>query len=368
MIASVLISIGIMCALTVVLAILMAIADATIGDYGVTRITINDGDPVLEARGGSSLLATLKEHEIFIPSACGGRGSCGLCKVRIDSGGGEVLPTETPWLTPEELENRVRLSCQVKVRGDLAITLPKDLLSVRQYRTRVVGLRSLTHDIKEVRLKLIEPEKLEFRAGAFIQFEVPPYALTAEPVYRAYSIASPPSRPDEIELEIRYVPDGICTTYVHKYLKEGDEVIINGPHGDFCRSESDRDMLCIAGGSGMAPIKSVLEDMRDTGSRRKAVYYFGARARRDLFLLDEMRQLERDLPDFRFVPVLSQPDPDDDWQGETGLVTQAVERALEDASDMEAYLCGSPLMIDACIKVLRDKGVPQDRFFYDKFA
>lgn len=368
MIASVFVSIGIMCLLTGLLAGMMAIADATIGDYGTTRISVNDGDAVIEARGGNSLLATLKEHEIFIPSACGGRGSCGLCKVRVESGGGEILPTETPWLTPEEQKNRMRLSCQLKVRGDLSIVLPKELLSVRQFRTRVSGLRSLTHDIKEVRLELLEPKSMEFRAGAFIQFEVPPYALTAEPVYRAYSIASPPSRPGVLDLEIRYVPDGICTTYVHKYLKEGDIVIINGPHGEFCRSETDRDMLCIAGGSGMAPIKSILEDMRDAEIRRKAVYFFGARARRDLFLLDEMKQLEKDLPDFRFIPVLSEPDPEDDWPGETGLVTEAVARAFEDVSEMEAYLCGSPLMIDACIKVLRDKGLPQDRIFYDKFA
>lgn len=367
MVASILIGIGVMTGLSGVLALLMVLADATLGNYGVVNIRVND-ERDLEVEGGQSLLATLKDNQIFIPSACGGRGSCGLCKLRILDGAGDALPTELPWLSAAERKQQVRLSCQVKVKQDMRIEIPKDLLSVRQFETRVSSIRDLTHDIKEVRLKLVDPPEMDYRAGAFIQFEVPAYKLTDEPVYRAYSMSSTPSEHDEIELEIRYVPNGICTTYVFQYLKAGDPVTINGPHGDFRLSDTDRDMICIAGGSGMAPLKSILYDMRDRGIKRKATYFFGARARRDLFLVDDMRKLESQLPDFRFVPVLSDPAEGDDWDGETGLVTEAVERHVDDAADQEAYLCGSPLMIDACIKVLRAKGMPEAQIFYDKFA
>lgn len=367
MIGAILIGIGVMTGLSGVLALLMVLADATLGNYGRVTIDVN-GDRQLEVDGGQSLLSTLKDNEIFIPSACGGRGSCGLCKLRILDGAGDALPTELPWLTPAERKTQVRLSCQVKVKQNLRIEIPAELLSVRQFRTRVLAIRDLTHDIKEVRLKLLDPPRMDFEAGAFVQFEVPAYKLTDEPVYRAYSISSTPEEHDEIELEIRLVPNGICTTYVFQYLKEGDAVTINGPHGDFRLSDTEREMICIAGGSGMAPLKSILLDMRDRKLDRKTTYFFGARARRDLFLVEEMHALESVLPRFRFVPVLSEPAPDDDWEGETGLVTEAVERDIGDASEMEAYLCGSPLMIDACIKVLKDKGMPESQIFYDKFS
>jgi len=320
------------------------------------------------ASGGRPLLTTLKEEGIFIPSACGGRGSCGLCKLQVPSGAGAPSATEQPWLSAEEQRRQVRLGCQVKVKGALAVRIPDELLSVRQYRTEVAAIRDLTYDIKEVRLRLVEPRQMDFIAGQFIQFEVPSYALTDEPVYRAYSIASPPSARGEIELEIRYVPNGICTTYVHRHLKVGDAVTINGPYGDFFLREGDRDIICVAGGSGMAPIKSILLDMQEKRMARRARYFFGARSARDLFLVDDMRALEKQLADFRFIPALSQPQPEDHWTGETGLVTQVLDRHVPDASGSEAYLCGSPLMIDACVKVLKAKGMPEDRIHFDKFA
>jgi Na+-transporting NADH:ubiquinone oxidoreductase subunit F len=192
--------------------------------------------------------------------------------------------------------------------------------------------------------------------------------LTEEPVYRAYSISSPPSSRNEIELEIRLVPNGICTTYVHRHLKKGDAVTINGPYGEFFRRDGESEMICIAGGSGMAPIKSLLNDMLDKGIKRPARYFFGARSRRDLFLMDEMKALEKKLPTFQFIPALSAPMPEDQWSGETGLITDVVARHVPDASGKEAYLCGSPLMIDACIKVLKAKGMAEDRIYFDKFA
>ena len=362
-----LIAVGVMCAINTVLAILLVIADATIANYGDCRITINDKKTVT-VTGGRPLLSTLKDQQIFIPSACGGRGSCGLCKVTVLDGAGALLATETPWLTPEEQKANVRLSCQVKVKRDLKIWIPEELFSVKQYQTRVVGLSDLTHDIKEVKLKLIDPPEITFAAGQFIQIEVPPYALTDEPVYRAYSVSSAPVESGQIELEIRYVPNGICTTYVHQHLKVGDKVTINGPYGSFHLRPGDREIICIAGGSGMAPIKSLLLEMERAGNPRPCRYFFGARAKRDLFLVDRMRQFEKSLPNFHFIPALSDPSPDDRWEGETGLITEVVARHVSNASEAEAYLCGSPLMIDACIKVLRDKGMPESNIFFDKFA
>jgi len=362
-----LIAIGVICAINVVLTLLLLLAEATIANYGSCTVTVN-GEKRLTVEGGRSLLASLKQEQIFIPSACGGRGSCGLCKVVVLDGAGPLLPTELPWLSPEEQRTQVRLACQVKVKRDLQIRIPEELLSVRQYRTVVSGLVDLTHDIKQVTLKLIEPQEITFTAGQYIQFEVPPYALTDEPVYRAYSVSSSSAQKDSVELEIRYVPNGICTTYVHQHLKVGDTVVINGPYGEFRLSDTDREMICIAGGSGMAPIKSILLDMERVRNPRKCRYFFGARARRDLFLLDEMRKLEQTLPDFRFIPSLSRPEEGDAWEGERGLVTEVVSRHVDDASHAEAYLCGSPLMIDACVKILREKGMLEEHIFYDKFS
>ncbi len=361
-----LLSVGVLCGISLFLAIIMVVADATINYYGQVKLKINK-DRELEVEGGRTLLTTLKDEDIFIPSACGGRGSCGLCKCKITAGAGEALVTELPWLTAEEHRDGVRLTCQVKVKNDIEMEIPEELFSVKQFETEVVSLRDLTYDIKEVRLKLLEPVEMDYKAGQFIQIEVPEYELTDEPVYRAYSMSSEPAEKNVVEVEVRLVPNGICSTYVHQHLKVGQKMTINGPHGDFGLREGDSEMICIAGGSGMAPIKSILLDMLRNGNQRPVRYFFGARAVRDLFLLDEMRQLEEQMPNFKFIPALSHPDPEDQWDGETGLITEVVERHVASAADKQAYLCGSPLMIDACIKVLSDKGMPSEQIFYDKF-
>jgi Na+-transporting NADH:ubiquinone oxidoreductase subunit F len=346
----------------------MAVADATIGEYGESKISINNGARELTVKAGRTLLSTLMSEGIFIPSACGGRGSCGLCKVEAASGAGEYAPTELPWINEADRAKNIRLSCQVKVRRDLEIRVPEELFSIREYKTRVASIRDLTYDIKEVSLELLEPAEISLTAGKYVQFVVPAYELTPDPVYRAYSVASPPSTKNRVELEIRLVPNGICTTYVFRHLKAGDPVTINGPYGDFYLRDSDREIVFVAGGSGMAPIKSLLMDMADKGVKRKATYFFGARAVRDLFLVDEMRELEKKLPGFRFVPALSDPQPEDNWTGEKGLITQVLDRNYSVLDHHEAYLCGSPGMIDASIKVLKSKGLPEELIFFDKFA
>ncbi|MDC7247781.1 MAG: 2Fe-2S iron-sulfur cluster binding domain-containing protein [Sphaerochaetaceae bacterium] len=367
MITTLFISVLVITAIAMVLAILMVIADATVGNYGEVHININQKKD-LTVRGGQPLLKALNNEGVFIPSACGGRGSCGLCKVRVIEGGGAYLPTELPWISDEEKKENVRLSCQFKVKNDVSIMIPEELFSVRQFETKVESLVDLTHDIKQVRLKLIDPPTIDCKAGQFVQFQVPEYELTDEMVYRAYSMASIPSDNTHVELEIRQVPNGICTTYVHQHLKEGDTVSINGPYGDFFLRDTDRDMICIAGGSGMAPLKSIILDMAEKKSTRKVRYFFGARSKRDLFLLDEMKAIEKDMPSFKFIPALSEPLEEDNWDGEVGLITDVVGRLTENASESEAYLCGSPGMIDACIKVLKELGMPEERIYYDKFA
>jgi Na+-transporting NADH:ubiquinone oxidoreductase subunit F len=367
MLAAFLISVLVITGIATLLAVLMVICDATIANYGECKLVIN-GDKELTVNGGSPLLSTLKERKVFIPSACGGRGSCGLCKVKVTEGAGDFLPTELPWLSDEDKREGVRLSCQIKVKTDMRLEIPAELLSVKEYRTRVVSLTDLTYDIKQVTLELTDSERIDFTAGQFVQFEVPPYKLTDEPVYRAYSLSSPPSDKRRIEMEIRLVPGGICTTYVFEHLKEGDPVTVNGPYGDFHLRDTEREIVFVAGGSGMAPIKSMLLDMQQNGNPRKATYFFGARALRDLFLVDEMRAFEKELADFTFVPALSEPGPEDNWDGETGLVTEVLDRRMGDLAAHEAYLCGSPLMIDACVEVLKQKGLPDDRIYYDKFA
>jgi Na+-transporting NADH:ubiquinone oxidoreductase subunit F len=288
--------------------------------------------------------------------------------VTVLEGCGEPGSAEIRKLTETELKAGIRLACQIVVQRPLAIRIPEEVLRIRRFRARVSSLRDLTHDIKELRLRLLEPDRMEFAAGQYIQFTVPPGDLVRKPIYRAFSIASPPSLSAEIELEIRYVPNGICTTYVHKSLKVGDYVTITGPYGEFRLHGGEDEIICIAGGSGMAPIRSLLLDMRNKGIRRSTRYFFGAKTRRDLFLVDEMRAMESAMPNFKFIPALSEPQPEDDWRGETGLITQVVDRHLSKGTTCQAYLCGSPLMVDACIKVLHDKGVGDDRIFYDKFA
>jgi Na+-transporting NADH:ubiquinone oxidoreductase subunit F len=361
------IGIGAICGVSTVLAVIMMIADATIANYGEVKITINEEKEVT-VTGGKPLLGSLMEEKLFIPSACGGRGSCGLCKVKVTSDVGDYLPTELPWITDEEKQENIRLSCQLKLKKDVSIKIPEELFNVREFKTEVASLRDLTYDIKEVTLKMVEPAEISFKAGQYIQFQVPEYELTKESVYRAYSVASSPSIKDSVQLEIRLVPNGICTTYVFEHLKVGDIITINGPYGEFSLRDSQRDIVFIAGGSGMAPIKSILHDMEEKSIQRRATYFFGARSVKDLFLVDEMQSLEKSLKSFRFIPALSEPLDKDNWKGETGLITEVLDRHLETGENTEAYLCGSPGMIDASVQVLTKNGIPEERIYYDKFA
>jgi len=354
--------------LTSALAAIIVAADIFISNYGECSIDINNGRKKLNVKGGGSLLESLTSEKIFIPSACGGRGSCGYCKVKVIEGAGALLPTEEPYLSLEEKSDNIRLSCQIKVRNDILIEIPQKLLEIKEFECLCEEIRDLTYDIKLFRFKMLNSEKINYIPGQYVQLLTPVYKGSSEEVYRAYSIASNPSDKSVVDLIIRLVPGGICTTYCFKYLKTGDKIKLNGPYGDFRLSDTDAPIIFIAGGSGMAPILCMLYQMKNVSSRRKAVYYFGVNTEKDLFMVDEIKQFEKDLHDFKFVPVMARPENETAWQGEKGLVTEAVQKNLKNACEYEAYLCGSPGMIDASIAVLKNLGMPETSIFYDKFA
>jgi Na+-transporting NADH:ubiquinone oxidoreductase subunit F len=352
--------------MSAIFALLLTIADKTVNNYGEVKVTINE-DKEYVVKGGSSLLSTLIEEKVFIPSACGGKGTCGYCKVKVKEGGGPVLATEMTHLTKEDLENNVRLSCQCKLKQDVKIEIPEDLFNVREYYAVVESITDLTDVIKMLRFKLPEDAEMNFKPGQYVQLKAPIYEGNDEEVYRAYSIASSPSMKGYIDLVIGYVPQGIATTYVHRHLKVGDEVSLNGPYGDFYYHDNDREMIMVATGTGVAPILSILNYMKEHDIKRKARFYFGAKTTKDLFMLDYFKELEETLYDFKFIPTLSRVSDDDDWDGERGRVNKAIDKLLQDGENKEAYLCGNAAMIESVVKSLTAKGVPEELIYYDKF-
>lgn len=356
-----------------VLAAFISVVDMVANNYGEVTIDVNDGKKEMLVKGGSPLLMTLSSEGLYLPSACGGRGSCGACKCKVTSDVGPHLPTETPYLTPEELKDNVRLACQVKLKTDIGIEIPEDLFNVKQFNATVESIKDVTYDIKEVLFDLGE-ETVDFEAGKYVQLVVPPYDKIKGETQRAYSMSSKPSDKNHIEVLVRLVPGGIATTYVHENLKVGQKMGLVGPFGDFKRTDSDSIMLCVAGGSGMAPFKSMLNDMVEKGEKEREVwYFFGARSTKDMFYLEQMRELEEKMPNFHFVPALSEPQEGDGWNGPTGLITDVLDSYLKEKINtegrlMEGYLCGSPGMIDACNRVMNDNGMIQDHIYYDSFA
>lgn len=350
-----------------ILATLIVVAKAILQNYGDCVIDIN-GKRKVTVKGGSSLLTSLAEESIFVPSACGGKGSCGACKCVVTEGGGPVLPTERPFFDAKELAENNRLACQVKVKNDIRIEIPEEIFNIRKFKAKIAKIEDFTYDIKGISFELITPKEIDFKAGQYVQLRSPKYGKIRESVTRAYSVSSKPSLQNQLQLLIRRVPEGICTTWVHDFLKEGQEVELTGPYGDFFIRDTKADIIFVAGGSGKAPIKSMLEDLAEKGCERKMSYFFGAKTAKDLYLTEYIESFSEVFPDFTYYPILSHPEPNDNWEGRTGWVMPHFPDAIDDPKNTEAYLCGSPGMIAAVTKGLTDLGIPEDKIYYDSFA
>jgi len=394
----------------VTLVVVLMLARRELVATGDVTLTINDDpDKALTTAAGGTLLGTLSANRIFIPSACGGKGSCGVCTVKVIEGGGAMLPTETSHINRGDAREGVRLSCQVKVKQDIKIELPPEIFNVRQWRCKVRSNHNVATFIKELVLELPAGEEVPFRAGGYIQIERGPgtvdyknfdieqeyredwnkydlwrYTSTVEPgdeVVRAYSMANYPEEKGIIMLNIRIasppprmpdVPPGLMSSYTFD-LKPGDEVTISGPYGEFFAKDTDAEMIYVGGGAGMAPMRSHIFDLfRRAHTKRKVSYWYGARSLREAFYQDDFNAIASENDNFDWHLALSEPLPEDNWSGYTGFIHQVLyDRYLKDhdsPEDVEYYLCGPPLMLKACFDMLDSLGVEPENILYDDFG
>ena len=406
---TVILGVGMFTFTIVALVALLMLARRQLVATGDVTITVN-GDPekALCTSAGGTLLGTLAANRIFIPSACGGKGSCGVCTVTVTSGGGAILPTELSHVSRGEAREGLRLSCQVKVKQDMAIELPPEVFSVRQWRCTVRSNHNVATFIKELVLELPEGESVPFRAGGYIQIDAPPgtvkyadfdiddryrpdwdkfnlwrYVSTVdEPVTRAYSMANYPEERGVIMLNVRVAsppprapegtPPGKMTSHLFS-LKPGDEVTISGPFGEFFAKETAAEMMFIGGGAGMAPMRShIFDQFRRLHTTRKVSYWYGARSLREAFYIDDFDTVAREDDNFEWHLALSEPLPEDHWTGYTGFIHQVVldnYLATHPApEDIEYYLCGPPLMLQACMQMLDSLGVERENIAFDDFG
>lgn len=374
---------------------------------GDRYITINhDTEKKIKVSGTPTVLTALLSHDIFLPSACGGGGSCGMCKCVIEEGGGDVLPTELAHLSRKEKKDKVRLGCQVKVKNDMAIVIPESVLSIRKYQGTVVSNKNVATFIKELVVELDDGDEMVCEAGSYIQIDVPPYDIAfkdfdipdtyredwdrynlwrykgklSEPIFRAYSLANPPSETKRLMLTVRIdmpapwisdIPPGKGSTYIFN-LKPGDRVTVSGPYGDFFVKKTDREMCFVGGGAGMAPMRChIFHQFYTLKTERKTTFWYGARSKREMFYHEDFEKIDKVFPNFSFHVALSDPKPEDGWKGLKGFIHAVLyEKYLKDHKDpteIEYYLCGPPLMIDSVLAMLDSLGVEPDMIHYDKF-
>ncbi len=414
--------------LTLLLVALLLFTKQKLSPSGPVKITIND-EKVIEVESGGTLLSTLGNNKIFLPSACGGGGTCIQCECHVLEGGGEALPTETPHFSRKELKEGARLSCQVKVKQDMNIHIPEEVFGIKKWDATVVRNYNVASFIKEFVVEI--PEDMNYKAGGYIQIEIPPCEvkfenmdITAHPeehdtpdkfqaewdkfglwplvmknnetVERAYSMASYPAEGREIMLNVRIatppwdraknqwmnVNPGIASSYIFD-RKKGDKVVISGPYGEFFINPSESEMLYVGGGAGMAPMRSHLYHLFKTlKTGRKVTYWYGGRSKRELFYLDHFQQLENEFPNFKFYLALSEPMEEDNWKvkenidapgdGFVGFIHQVViDNYLnhhESPEDIELYFCGPPLMNQAVQKMGEDFGIPDENIRFDDFG
>ncbi len=375
---------------------------------GDVSIVIND-DPAkaLRVHAGDTLLGTLAGQKIFIPSACGGKGACGVCEVVVKEGGGALLPTETGYISRGEARRGCRLACQVKVKRDMRIEIAPEVFDVRKWRCRVISNRNVATFIKELKLALPEGEEVPFRAGGYVQIECPPYALdfrsfdidgqfrddwdkfdlwrfrsvSSEPIQRAYSMANYPEEKGTLLFTIRIafppgyredIPPGIMSSWIFG-LKPGDPVTVSGPYGEFFARDTDKEMCFIGGGAGMAPMRShIFDQLKRLHAKRKITFWYGARSLREAFYTEEFEELARRNPNFTWHLALSEPLPEDDWKGPTGFIHNVLQEQYLNAhpapEDVEYYMCGPGPMNKAVIAMLLSLGVDRENILLDDFG
>lgn len=391
---------------------LLLYAKAKLVPSGDVNIYINGEDEPVKAQPGGTLLSTLSNENIFLPSACGGGGTCAMCKCQVLEGGGDILPTEVGYFTRAEAADNWRLACQVKVRQDMKIKVPEEVFGIKKWECEVIGNDNVATFIKEFVVQLPEGETLDFEPGGYIQIDVPATTVdfkdivvqdkfredwdnfnmwdlkmvNDEPIFRAYSMANHPAEGNIVKLNIRIatppwdraknrfmdVNPGICSSYVFS-RKSGDKVTVSGPYGEFFIKPTKKEMVYIGGGAGMAPLRSHIFHLFHTEKTdRKVSYWYGGRSVRELFYTDEFRAIEKDFPNFKYNIALSEPLPEDNWEGMTGFIHQAVfENYLKnhpEPEEIEYYLCGPPLMLDAVQNMLSDLGVPEENIAFDDFG
>ena len=399
--------------LTLLLVAILLLAKAKLTPSGELKIRIN-GEREVITSAGSTLLSSLAANKIFLPSACGGGGSCGMCRCQVEEGGGEILPTEVGFFTRKQIKDHYRLACQVKVKNDLEIKIPQSILGIKKWECEVVSNNNVASFIKEFVVRLPEGETLNFQPGSYIQIDVPKYDIkfadmdiddkyrdewdkfkmwglvckNDEETYRAYSMANHPAEGNIVMLNIRIatppfdrntgtwaagIKPGICSSYIFS-RKPGDKVTVSGPYGEFHILNTKREMLYIGGGAGMAPLRSHLLHLFKTlkTTDRKISYWYGARSRREIFYEEDFRAIERDFPNFSFHIALSDPQPEDNWTGYTGFIHQVIyDHYLKDhdaPEDIEYYMCGPGPMSKAVEKMLDDLGVPAQNLMFDNFG
>ena len=392
------------------LVLLLNFAQAKLLPQGDVTLHIND-DPENDiiATPGSTLLTALATKNVFLPSACGGGGTCAMCKCQVLEGGGEILPTETGYINRADAKNHWRLACQVKVKEDLTLQIPEEIFNIRKWECTVVSNNNVATFIKELVLDLPKGEILNFKAGGYIQIDIPEYtnllfknfdveneyrpdwdkykiwdlvANNDESIFRAFSMANHPAEGNRMMLNVRIatpppklwndVPPGLASSYIFN-LKKGDKVTISGPFGEFFIKETEREMVYIGGGAGMAPMRSHLFHLfQSLKTGRKVSFWYGARSLREMFYDEEFKDIQKRFLNFNYNVALSEPLPEDNWQGPTGFIHQVLHdnylKDHEDPTEVEFYMCGPPPMIAACENMLYDLGVEEEMIAYDSFG
>ncbi|MBR4488845.1 MAG: NADH:ubiquinone reductase (Na(+)-transporting) subunit F [Bacteroidales bacterium] len=406
-----LIALGIALVVIWILVAMLLFARRKLVPAGKVKIRIN-GEKEVEHERGCSLLQALSDEKVFVPSACGGGGSCGTCKGKVLSGGGEILPTELAHISRKMAADHYRLFCQVKVREDMEIEIPKEFFGIKKWKCRVVSNRNVATFIKELVLQLPEGEYIDFRSGGYIQIDIPACTVpfsninveekfradwqkmglfnlkmkNSSDTVRAYSMANYPAENQIIMLNVRIatppfnrkkgafekVNPGVASSYIHS-LKPGDEVMVSGPYGEFFVEEGRGEMMFIGGGAGMAPMRShIFHQFKTLHTQRKTTFWYGGRSLQELFYMDDFQEIERENDNFSFHVALSDPLPDDHWTGPTGFIHQVIyDQYLKDhpaPEEIQYYICGPPMMLQAVLHMLDSLGVPPENIHYDDFG